>query len=36
MPEHYLLCFNDVCELADSLQYGNMVQNNKRRSEYVI
>ncbi len=27
MPEHYLLCFNDDCDLADScLHYGNMVR----------
>ena len=37
MPEHYLLCFNDECELEDScLHYVNMVQNNKDRKEYVI
>lgn len=33
MPEHYLLCFNDGCELADSrLNHENMVRRKFRHT----
>ena len=35
MPEHYLLCFNDECELAESCLHRLAVRSGRQKDEVV-